>query len=226
MKKIILTLLLLIVTTACISGNKTKTQEEIYADMEKEISEMKYFKYTSRDSAYLAFYEGQTENTFSVDKKGNGYSNKNGEQLYKADGTMYMRMIGLRQEGTSAEVIMDSLSEYNRDIGYFDRNTENVREFLRTNLKAFSRLQNQKISSSGKGIKIEITDLKDTDFSPLDSIEIYYIPGYGIDYSFLRTENFEGKQKKYTVTDKLVFNQKEIIKLPELMDIGTKLKLK
>ncbi len=225
MKKIIPVLVLLLMTVSCIIGNKTKSREEIYSEMEKEITEMKYFKYTSQDSAYLSFYEGQSTNTFSVDKNGNGYSNRNGEQIYKTDGITYLRSVALKQEGTSAVVIMDILSEDEKDIGYFDRNTENVRNFLLNNMKAFSRLPNQKITLVGKGVKIEITDLKDTDYDPLDSIEIFYEPGKQITYLFSRTENLNGQQKKYTVTDKLVFNSAEIIKLPELMPQGTKLEL-
>ena len=225
MKKIIPVLVLLLMTVSCITGNKTKSREEIYSEMEKEITEMKYFKYTSQDSAYLSFYEGQSTNTFSVDKNGNGYSNRNGEQIYKTDGITYLRSVALKQEGTSAVVIMDILSEDEKDIGYFDRNTENVRNFLLNNMKAFSRLPNQKITPAGKGVKIEITDLKDTDYDPLDSIEIFYEPGKQITYLFSRTENLNGQQKKYTVTDKLVFNSAEIIKLPELMSQGTKLEL-
>ena len=225
MRKIIPILVFLLVTTACFTGNKTKSKEEMYIEMEKEITEMKYFKYTSQDSAYLSFYEGQSTNTFGVDKNGNGYSNRNGEQIYKINGITYMRSVALKQEGTSAVVIMDVLSEDESDIGYFDRNTENVRNFLLNNMKAFSRFPNQKITSAGKGVKIEITDLKDTDYDLLDSIEIFYEPGKQITYLFSRTENLNGEQKKYTVTDKLVFNSMEIIKLPEPMPQGTKLEL-
>ena len=193
--------------------------------MEKNITEMKYFKYTSYDSAYLSFYEGQSTNTFSVDKNGNGYSNRNGLHIYKADGVTYVRSIGLKQEGANAVVIVDALSEDEKDIGYFDRNTENVREFLLENMKVFSRFPNQKITSSGNTVKIEITDLKNTDYDILDSIEISYNPGKEINYIFTRTENLDGKEKKYTVTDKLVLNSSEIIKLPDLMPAGTNLKL-
>ena len=63
MKKILLALVVLIMTTGCFTGNKAKSQEEIYGEMEKEITEMKYFEYTSQDSAYLSFYEGQSTNT-------------------------------------------------------------------------------------------------------------------------------------------------------------------
>lgn len=226
MKKILLALVVLIMTTGCFTGNKAKSQEEIYGEMEKEITEMKYFEYTSQDSAYLSFYEGQSTNTFSVDKKGNGYNNRNGEQMYKVDGVTYLRSIGLKQEGTNAVVIMDVLSEDEKDIGYFDRNTENVRKFLLNNMKTFSKLPNQKITSAGKNVKIEITDFKGTDYEVLDGIEISYEPGKQINYTFARTENFGGEQKKYTIKDKLIFNQEEIIKLPKLMPQGTKLELK
>ena len=225
MRKIILVLLILITTAACFTGNKPKSQEEIYAEMEKNITEMKYFKYTSYDSAYLSFYEGQSTNTFSVDKNGNGYSNRNGLHIYKVDGVTYVRSIGLKQEGANAVVIVDALSEDEKDIGYFDRNTENVRKFLLENMKVFSRFPNQKITSSGNTVKIEITDLKNTDYDILDSIEITYNPGKEINYIFTRTENQDGKEKKYTVTDKLVLNSSEIIKLPKLMPVGTNLKL-
>ena len=226
MKKVILILVLLIMTTACFTGNKTKSQEEIYGEMEKEITEMKYFKYTSQDSAYLSFYEGQSTNTFSVDKNGNGYSNRNGEHIYKIDGTTYFRSIALKQEGTSAVVIADDLSEDEKDIGYFDRNTEYVRTFLLSNMKAFGKIPNQKITSAGKGVKIEMTDLKGTAYDLLDSIEITYEPGKQISYVFNRTENSGGEQKKYNITDKLVFNPSEIIKMPKLMPQGTNLELK
>ena len=226
MRKIISVLVLLLMTAACFTGNNTKSQEEIYKEMEKEITEMKYFKYTSKDSAYLSFYEGQSTNTFSVDKKGNSYSNRNGEHRYKVDGIVYLRSIALKQKGINATVIMDALSEDETDIGYFDRNTENVRNFLLSNMKAFSKLPNQKISSLGKGVKIEITDLKDTNYALLDSIEIFYEPGKQISYLFSRTENLNGEQKKYTVKDNLIFNPAEIIKLPELMPQGAKLELK
>ena len=226
MKKIISALLLLIITAACFTGNKAKSREEVYKEMEKEIAEMKYFKYTSQDSAYLSFYEGQSTNTFSVDKKGNSYSNRNGEHRYKVDGAVYLRSIVLKQEGVKAAVIMDTLSEDETDIGYFDRNTENVRNFLLSNMKAFSKLPNQKITTQGKGIKIEITDLKDTNYDLLDNIEIFYEPGKQITYLFNRTENLNGEQKKYTVTDKLAFNSAEVIKLPELMQQGAILELK
>ena len=226
MRKIIPILVFLLVTTACFTGNKTKSKEEMYIEMEKEITEMKYFKYTSQDSAYLSFYEGQSTNTFGVDKNGNGYSNRNGEQIYKTDGITYLRSVALKQEGTSAVVIMDILSEDEKDIGYFDRNTENVRNFLLSNMKAFSKLPNQKITTQGKGIKIEITDLKDTNYDLLDNIEIFYEPGKQITYLFSRTENLNGEQKKYTVTDKLALNSAEVIKLPELMQQGAILELK
>ena len=225
-KKIISALLLLLITAACFTGNKAKSREEVYKEMEKEIAEMKYFKYTSQDSAYLSFYEGQSTNTFSVDKKGNSYSNRNGEHRYKVDGAVYLRSIVLKQEGVKAAVIMDTLSEDETDIGYFDRNTENVRNFLLSNMKAFSKLSSQKITTQGKGIKIEITNLKDTNYDLLDNIEIFYEPGKQITYLFSRTENLNGEQKKYTVTDKLALNSAEVIKLPELMQQGAILELK
>ena len=218
--------MLLLITAACFTGNKAKSREEVYKEMEKEIAEMKYFKYTSQDSAYLSFYEGQSTNTFSVDKKGNSYSNRNGEHRYKVDGAVYLRSIVLKQEGVKAAVIMDTLSEDETDIGYFDRNTENVRKFLLNNMKTFSKLPNQKITSAGKNVKIEITDFKGTDYEVLDGIEISYEPGKQINYTFARTENFGGEQKKYTIKDKLIFNQEEIIKLPKLMPQRTKLELK
>jgi hypothetical protein len=226
MKKIILVLLLLILSAACSTGNKAKSQEEIYAEMEKEISEMKYFKYTSQDSAYLSFYKGQSTNTFSLDKSGNGYSNNNGEHIYKVEGETYIRSIGLQQKGTKAVVIMDALTKDEKDIGYFDRNSENIRKFLIGNMKAFSGIPNQKITNEGKKIKIEITDLKDTDYSPLDKIEIFYEPKKEINYVFTRTENINGEKKEYTIKDNLLFDSGETIKLPELMPIGTQLELK
>lgn len=226
MKKIILAVILLILTAACFPGNKAKTKEEIYTEMENKISGMMYFKYTSQDSAYLTFYDGQTVNTFSLDKKGNGYSNNNGEQIYKVDGSVYIRSVGLKQEGTSAEVIMDTLTEDEKDIGYFDRNSGNIKKFLISNMKAFSNIPNQKITTEGKDIKIEMTDLKDTDYKSLDKIEISYKPGKSIKYLFSRTENSNGESKKYTITDVLIFDSGETIKLPELMPTGTKLELK
>ena len=53
MKKIILVLLLLILSTACSIGNKAKSQEEIYAEMEKEIS--KEFKDPTLDKKILCY---------------------------------------------------------------------------------------------------------------------------------------------------------------------------
>lgn len=68
--------------------------------------------------------------------------------------------------------------------------------------------------------------MKDTNYDLLDNIEIFYEPGKQITYLFNRTENLNGEQKKYTVTDKLAFNSAEVIKLPELMQQGARLELK
>ena len=230
MKKILLFILIFISIISCSQKEKVldkKSKKEVYEEIIKDIENMKTFKYTSSDSAMLSFYKGNSVNTFSLDKAGNGFSNQNGVQTYKVDGEVYIRSIGLTQKGETTTVILDSLTKSNtkEDMDYFDRNTMNVKNYLLNNIKNIEKLPNQKITKVDGKIKIEITDLKETEYGSLDSIEIYYQLNKGINYIFNRTVVYDNSTKKYKVTDNLVFNSEEKIELPKLMPQGTQLKL-
>lgn len=229
MKRILLFILIFISLISCgETKEKTellteKSQEEIYGEIIKEMESMNTFKYTSYDTYLLPFFEGQSTNTFQTDKKGNAYSNRNGEQIYKVNGKLYVRYFGLRQEGQTAEVTMDTLVESEENKDYFERNIVNVKNFLFNNIKTIEKIPNQKISVSDNKYKLDLTDLKGTLYESLDSIEIYYEPNKEVTYIFNRTDKYE--KVKYKVEDKLIFNSDEIIKLPKLMEKGTQLKL-
>ena len=141
MKKILLFILIFISIISCSQKEKVldkKSQKEVYEEIIKDIENMKTFKYTSSDSAMLSFYKGNSVNTFSLDKAGNGFSNQNGVQTYKVDGEVYIRSIGLTQKGETTTVILDSLTKSNtkEDMDYFDRNTMNVKNYLLNNILA------------------------------------------------------------------------------------------
>ena len=123
------------------------------------------------------------------------------------------------------ETVKKTKSNTKEDMDYFDRNTMNVKNYLLNNIKNIEKLPNQKITKVDGKIKIEITDLKETEYGSLDSIEIYYQLNKGINYIFNRTVVYDNSTKKYKVTDNLVFNSEEKIELPKLMPQGTQLKL-